>query len=131
MPSIAVCCLKHAPFLPFGRFGNVISEEDLHNRLSRTAICDQNRDFMYYSRDRIWYEAAKHGAQQVKDLDDATYRECLQAVNAYFAKTPVQRAQLQLRDYTGPACVEERHVQEKAMYCGHVRRFPYYAISVF
>ena len=64
-------CLEKTRALPFGRFDQPISEDKLHARLHRAAVCEKTATFRYYSRDRMWDHAKRFdGVDSVEDLDE-------------------------------------------------------------
>ena len=118
--------------LQYGRYDVPLHAEVLGKCLHRAAVCDQTENFRFYSRERMWDEAAKHGVNAVEELSDEMYTECLCNVNEYYGKNPAQWKTVQsLTPGAGPRSVEDRHDHERAFYCGTIRRFRYYAPSVF
>ena len=101
--------------LPHGRYDSYLAPEELAKRLHRAATCDQATDYQYYSRPKMWEEAATYGVDNVEDLTDEQYDACLRVVHDYYRKNPVVRHNWGLEEYAGPRNVSERHT-EKALY---------------
>ena len=130
-------CATHARQpgkLKYGRFDNeFLDKEEYQNNLRRATKNLRTHGFQYYTREEMWYYAAKHA--HVHDLDDLRSEEfeaCFAKVDKYFQIRPALCFDWQIQNNKGPQNVGERHT-EKAAYNANVqtKKFRFYQRRVF
>ena len=67
----------------------------------------------------------------LNDLNDIEFVECLHQVNEYFRKHPSVRVTMNLEPYKGPQCLEDRANKDRIDYLGDPLVYKYYDKRVF
>ena len=80
----------------------------------------------------MWQKACelRPGLEELDDLDDDGYLECLRKVDLHFQRSATLRENWRVEAHKGPQSVRERY-DEKAKYNASYRRHKYYSRKVF
>ena len=120
--------------LTHGRYGSYIAEAALEKLLLNAAKCEKDAGFKYYCRAIMWQKASssevRPGLENLDDLTDDEYLECLHKVDLHFQKNSTLRENWRVEPFQGPQSLDERH-SPKANYNAGYRKHKYYSKKVF
>ena len=96
--------------MKYSRFDNRIDGDALEKMLWSAAKHDKEAGFKYYCRATMWQKASElqPAANDLKDLSDADYLECLQKTDMQFQNKSAQRDNWRVEPFQGPQNIEER-----------------------
>ena len=103
-------------------------ETDLTKYLSSAA---KPKDKQWFSRDILWKEAVHFKVDNLEDLSDAEYLECLQGVHKHWQRQRSQRLARGIVAGMGPKTLDDRHGPLEAYVGGDVLVFKFFDARVF
>ena len=95
-----------------------------------TSMTDPREDY-WYTRDIMWHEASVFAVENLSDLSDEQYMECLRAVHDYWRKHLTQRKTRQVVRGCGPKDNTQRGTEQEAYVADNLRAFKFFDARVF
>ena len=86
---------------------------------------------LWYTRDIMWKEACVFGVDDLSDLSDDEYMECLRAVRDYWKQHVTRRNVRQIIRGSSPRDVTQRQTAVEDYVGDHIRAFKYFDARVF
>ena len=103
-------------------------ERDIVKYLSSATTTKDNR---WYTRDIMWREACAFQVNNLSDLTDDQYMECLQEVHKYWQQHRTQRIERQLVAGSGPQSCTDRGEASEAYIGGELAVFKFFDNRIF
>jgi hypothetical protein len=103
-------------------------ETDLVKYLSKAGT---PKDKQWFSRDILWKEALHFNVDNVIDLSDAEYLECLQGVHQFWQRQRSQRITRGIKAGMGPKLLLDRHGPLEDYIGGELSVFKFFDARVF
>ena len=103
-------------------------ETDLTKYLSSAA---KPKDKQWLSRDILWKEAVHLNVDNLVDLSEAEYLECLQGVHQFWQRQRSQRLARKIVAGMGPKTLVDRHGPLEAYVGGDMLVFKFFDARVF
>ena len=89
------------------------------------------REYLWYTRDIMWTEASVFKVDNLADLSDEQYMECLRALHDYWRKHLTQRKARQVVRGSGPKDNSQRSTEQEAYVGDNLRAFKFFDARVF
>ena len=116
--------------LPYGRCDTALREDASAPKPRRSSCLGHGGKPVYYCRLTMWQFAAAKGVNDLAELTDEQYAECLEKTHEYFRKHPACLTTWKIDANQGPSSSAERNT-DKARYNGNAKACKYYSRQVF